>query len=231
MKDDASGKPISEFLGLRRKMFSFEMVSKKADGTLETVVKHRAKGVQRARVARLLESYSCRFSSAFFAAASGSDLFRAASSSSNFFFFAAGSSGFFFVSSFVVFVPASSCFFTSSPLFSAGGASLSFFDASPSLLTSVFLSPSLGGSGFLSPSLDAYPVVVVFGAAEWSEQVRHARDISTHLGGALHHPHQKANDHQPHHGGTQPAQIEVIVVASYTVEADPIVPLDYPPCR
>ena len=51
-KDEASGNPISEFVGLRPKMYSFEMVCKKPDGTLETVGKHRAKGIQRSRVAR-----------------------------------------------------------------------------------------------------------------------------------------------------------------------------------
>ena len=52
MKDEASGNPISEFVGLRPKMYSFEMVCKKPDGTLETVGKHRAKGIQRSGVAR-----------------------------------------------------------------------------------------------------------------------------------------------------------------------------------
>ena len=51
MKDEASGNPISELVGLRLKIYSFEMVCKKPDRTLETVGKHRAKGVQGARVA------------------------------------------------------------------------------------------------------------------------------------------------------------------------------------
>ena len=52
MKCEARGNPISDFVGLRPKMYSFEMVCKKPDGTLETVGKHRAKGIQRSRVAR-----------------------------------------------------------------------------------------------------------------------------------------------------------------------------------
>ena len=43
MKDEASGNAITEFVGLRPKKYSFQMVRKKANGTLDTVVKHRRK--------------------------------------------------------------------------------------------------------------------------------------------------------------------------------------------
>ena len=52
IKDEASANPIKEFGGLRPKMYLFEMVCKKADGTMETVGKHRAKGIHRSGVAR-----------------------------------------------------------------------------------------------------------------------------------------------------------------------------------
>ena len=48
MKDEAAGSIITEFVGLRPKMYSFEIAQTKADGTVETVNKHRAKGIQRA---------------------------------------------------------------------------------------------------------------------------------------------------------------------------------------
>ena len=48
MKDEAAGSIITEFFGLRPKMYSFVIAQSKADGTVETVNKHRAKGIQRA---------------------------------------------------------------------------------------------------------------------------------------------------------------------------------------
>ena len=45
-KDEASGNPISVFVVLRPKIYSFEMVCKKPDATLDPVGKHRAKGIQ-----------------------------------------------------------------------------------------------------------------------------------------------------------------------------------------
>ena len=50
MKDEASSNPSSEFVGLRPKMDSFEMVGKKPDESLETVRKQRAKCIGRSRV-------------------------------------------------------------------------------------------------------------------------------------------------------------------------------------
>ena len=51
-KNEASGNAISEFVGLRLKMYSFEMVCSNAEGTTERVEKHRANGLQRSRIAR-----------------------------------------------------------------------------------------------------------------------------------------------------------------------------------
>ena len=47
MKDETAGNPIVEFVGLRPKMYSFQAVKVKPDGTLEAFAKHRAKGIQR----------------------------------------------------------------------------------------------------------------------------------------------------------------------------------------
>ena len=52
MKDEAAGHPITEYVGLRAKMYSFEEGEPKADGTLEITNHHRAKGIQRAQAAR-----------------------------------------------------------------------------------------------------------------------------------------------------------------------------------
>jgi len=48
MKDEAAGNPIVEFVGLRPKMYSFQAVKVKPDGTYDYFDKHRAKGIQRA---------------------------------------------------------------------------------------------------------------------------------------------------------------------------------------
>ena len=48
MKDEASGHPITEFIGLRPKMYSFQAVKVKTDGSTEIFGKHRAKGIQKA---------------------------------------------------------------------------------------------------------------------------------------------------------------------------------------
>ena len=48
MKDDAAGCIITELVGLRPKMYWFLVAQDKAHGMLETVNKHRAKGIQRA---------------------------------------------------------------------------------------------------------------------------------------------------------------------------------------
>ena len=48
MKDEAACSIIIEFVWLRTEMYSFECSQSKADGTVETVNKHRAKGIQRA---------------------------------------------------------------------------------------------------------------------------------------------------------------------------------------
>ena len=49
--DEARGNTIPEFVCLRSRMYSFEMVCKKSDGTLEMVGNHRAKRIQGTRVA------------------------------------------------------------------------------------------------------------------------------------------------------------------------------------
>ena len=53
MKDEASGNPITEFIGLRPKMYSFQAVKVKPDGTTEIFGKHRAKGIQHAAADKL----------------------------------------------------------------------------------------------------------------------------------------------------------------------------------
>ena len=50
IKDEASDNPIIEFVRLGPKMLhSFEMVRRKADGKMETICKHRAQSIERAR--------------------------------------------------------------------------------------------------------------------------------------------------------------------------------------
>ena len=51
-KDEANGDPIIEFVGLRPKMYSYQTLSQKA-GHTEIVTKKRAKGIQRAAVAKI----------------------------------------------------------------------------------------------------------------------------------------------------------------------------------
>ena len=53
MKDEAGGNPITEFVGLRPKMYSYQSVKLKPDGTTETSDKHRAKGIQRVAASKL----------------------------------------------------------------------------------------------------------------------------------------------------------------------------------
>ena len=53
MKDEAAGYPITEFVGLRPKMYSYTCMKLKPDGTPETSEKHRAKGIQRVAAAKL----------------------------------------------------------------------------------------------------------------------------------------------------------------------------------
>ena len=53
MKDEAAGHAISEFVGLRPKMYSYLEVKSKADGILDVTNKHRAKGIQKVAAARL----------------------------------------------------------------------------------------------------------------------------------------------------------------------------------
>ena len=52
MKDEAAGKPILEFIGLRPKMYSFMIAQDKLDPT-NLKEKHVAKGIQRAVIANL----------------------------------------------------------------------------------------------------------------------------------------------------------------------------------
>ena len=52
MKDEAAGKPILEFIGLRPKMYSFMIATDKLDAT-KLKEKHVAKGIQRAVIANL----------------------------------------------------------------------------------------------------------------------------------------------------------------------------------
>ncbi len=52
MKDEAAGKPILEFIGLRPKMYSFMIAQDKLDAT-KMKEKHVAKGIQRAVIANL----------------------------------------------------------------------------------------------------------------------------------------------------------------------------------
>ena len=53
MKEEAGGHAISEFVGLRSKMYSYKFVKLNQDGTSEPVEKHRAKGIQSAAAAKL----------------------------------------------------------------------------------------------------------------------------------------------------------------------------------
>ena len=53
MKNETAGEPIIEFIGLRPKMYSFEAVKVKPDGSVENFDKHRAKGIQRVVAAGL----------------------------------------------------------------------------------------------------------------------------------------------------------------------------------
>ena len=53
MKDEAAGNAITEFVGLRPKMYSYQTVKVKPDGTTETSEKHRAKGIQRVAAPKL----------------------------------------------------------------------------------------------------------------------------------------------------------------------------------
>ena len=48
MPDEASCSIITDYVGLRPKMYLFVIAQSKEDGTVETVNKHRAKGIQRA---------------------------------------------------------------------------------------------------------------------------------------------------------------------------------------
>ena len=48
MKEEAAGTIIREFVRLRPMMYSFVIAQSKTGGTIETVNKHRAKGIQRA---------------------------------------------------------------------------------------------------------------------------------------------------------------------------------------
>ena len=52
-KDEANGDPIIEFVGLRPKMYSYQTLSERADGSSQTVTKKRAKGLQRAAVSKM----------------------------------------------------------------------------------------------------------------------------------------------------------------------------------
>ena len=52
MKDEAAGFPISDFVGLRPKMYSYLVVKEKPDVTVEYIDKHRAKGIQRVVAAK-----------------------------------------------------------------------------------------------------------------------------------------------------------------------------------
>ena len=52
-KDETNGDPILEFVGLRAKMYSFQTLGHKEGGGAEITTKKRAKGIQRAAVAKL----------------------------------------------------------------------------------------------------------------------------------------------------------------------------------
>ena len=58
MKDEVAGNPITELVGLRPKMYSFEGVKTNRDGTTERYDKHRAKGIQRAAAERFIHHQS-----------------------------------------------------------------------------------------------------------------------------------------------------------------------------
>ena len=53
MKEECGGQPITEFVGLRPKMYSFKYLKRLPDGSYENSEKHRAKGIQRVAAARL----------------------------------------------------------------------------------------------------------------------------------------------------------------------------------
>ena len=55
MKDEVPRNPLAEFVGLRPKMYSFEAVKIKPDGSTERSDKYRAKGIQRAAAERFLK--------------------------------------------------------------------------------------------------------------------------------------------------------------------------------
>ena len=48
MKDETTGHPVYELIGLRPKMYSFKVIKVQHDNSLEFVEKHRAMGIQRA---------------------------------------------------------------------------------------------------------------------------------------------------------------------------------------
>ena len=56
MKDEAAGNTLIEFVGLRPKMYSFQAVKVKADGSFEYFDKHRGKGLQRAAAAKFIDA-------------------------------------------------------------------------------------------------------------------------------------------------------------------------------
>ena len=55
-KDETGGHPILEFVGLKPKMYSFQIYKGKTDGRPNLVEKHSAKGIQRATIAKLTHS-------------------------------------------------------------------------------------------------------------------------------------------------------------------------------
>ena len=52
-KDEANGEPILEFVGLRAKMYSYQTLSHNETGEQSILTKKRAKGIQKAAVAKL----------------------------------------------------------------------------------------------------------------------------------------------------------------------------------